>query len=191
MRKLKFHIAQHVYLITFIITLISISYSQAQIPVATDRENVALTLPEIALLDLEPNNSTVSLELPAPTEAGLLNGTVSANNAKWLNYTSAVSLGQRRKVTVEVSSGTIPKGTQLKITSSNSASGAGDRGSTVGSVVLSYSPQLLINNIGGAYTGNGLSRGHALSYSLEVVDVSQLDFDDSNTLSISFTLLDI
>jgi hypothetical protein len=154
-------------------------------------EPVSLNMPAIALLDIEPDNSTISLTIKTPSEAGQFEFKTIESNAKWINYSSATEPNKRRGIFVQLTSGSVPKGTMLTISAANSIGGAGQLGIGTGSINLSYAPQLLINNIGGAYTGNGVNRGHAISYELEIIDVAQLDFDVSQTVTVSFTILDI
>lgn len=163
----------------------------AQTPVANSQESISVGLPEIALLDIEPNSSTITLELPSPQEAGDFVTTATSSNAKWINYTSAVALGNRRRVTAQLSSGTVPAGTSLKILASNSIGGAGTLGSTTGTITLNSTPQTILTNIGGAFTENGSNRGHGLTYSLEVTNVELLDVSSSSTVQITFTLLEL
>ncbi|MCP9767883.1 hypothetical protein EGI22_08160 [Lacihabitans sp. LS3-19] len=158
--------------------------------VASGSVGVNLTLPEIALLDIEPNNSAVSLALKAPNEAGSFVKTASNTNAKWLNYTSAVRQGQFRNVTVQIEYGSVPPGTKISLSANSPSGGGGTLGTSNGTIALSYTPQKIINLIGGAYTGNGANSGHALSYTLEVTQVADLDFNSSGTLGLIYTLID-
>lgn len=152
--------------------------------------NVGVTLPEIALLDIEPNNSAVSLELKMPTEAGTFVKSTQQSNAKWINYSSAVSVGRTRNVFVQIEYGSVPSGTVVKVQASGASGGKGALGISGGTVTLSGSPQRIIQGIGGAATGNGANFGHALTYFLEVSNVSQLDFNASGTVGIIYTLID-
>lgn len=154
-------------------------------------EQVSLNMPAIALMDIEPDNSTITLTMKTPTEAGQFEFKTNESNAKWINYSSATESNKRRGIYVQLTSGSVPMGTTLAISASNSSGGAGQLGFATGTINLSNAPQLLINNIGGAYTGNGANNGHAISYKLEIIDVSKLDIDDSQTVTVSFTILDI
>lgn len=154
-------------------------------------ERVSISMPQIALVDIEPDNSTIVLNLKPAQEAGLFEFETLGNNVKWINYSSAIEVGTRRGIFVQLTSGSVPSGTSLFITAGNSAGGAGVLGSSVGAVQLSNSPSLLIQNIGGAFTGNGANRGHSISYKLEVTDVAKLNYEESQTVTVSFTILDI
>ncbi|HFA52185.1 MAG TPA: hypothetical protein ENJ95_24470 [Bacteroidetes bacterium] len=172
--------------------LMTAHFAAAQ--VATDDHDCTLTIPEIALLDIEPNISTFTLSLDAPTEAGepVTTSASSSNNSKWLNYSSAIAFGAAaRSVSVQVTNGMVPGGLNLMISASpNSGSGAGSLGIPVGPVNVSNAAASLITGIGGAYTGDGSGNGHRLTYSLQITDHGQLDFDESVLLEITFTITD-
>ncbi len=177
------------YLILLFCAFISPKILVAQ-AVSQTSANVGVTLPEIALLDIEPNNSVVSLELKMPTEAGTFVKATQQSNAKWINYSSAVSSGRTRNVFVQIEYGTVPAGTAVKVQASAASGGRGALGVSNGTINLSGSPQRVVQNIGGAATGNGANFGHGLTYFLEVSNVSQLDFNASGTVGIIYTLID-
>lgn len=174
--------------------LLSLLVLPAGAQVATDNHSVGLTIPEIALLDVEPNTSTISLALTPPTEAGLplTASTAATNNSKWLNYTSALAPSStNRTVTVQVTSGTVPSGINLLLQAgSYSGSGAGTTGTSVGQIALNNTAQNLITGIGGCYTGDGSSTGHRLTYTLAISNYAQLNFSQSTNLQITFTISD-
>jgi hypothetical protein len=178
---------RHLFCIFFGLLIPTLVSAQA---VAETITSVGLTLSEVALLDIEPNNSAVSIELKIPTEAGNFIKNAQQTNAKWINYTSAVSSGKTRSVFVQIEYGNVPSGTVLKASASSASGGKGVLGVSGGNITLSNSPQRVILNIGGAVTGNGVNFGHAMSYFLEVNDVSKLDFNTSGTLGIIYTLID-
>jgi hypothetical protein len=161
-----------------------------QTVVSQTSTDVGITLPSVALLDIEPNNSAVLLELKSPTEAGSFVKSTQQTNAKWINYTSAVPSGAFRSVSVQIEYGNVPAGTLLKAHASAPSGGKGTLGVSGGTITVSSSPQRIILNIGGAATGNGANFGHGISYSLEVVNVGQLDFNTSGTVGIIYTLID-
>jgi hypothetical protein len=150
---------------------------------------VNITMPSIALLDIEPNTTGFNLGLTAPTEAGNTITTISTNSSKWINFTSAVTAGATKRVSIRLS-GTIPNGVNLVLTTSSySGTGAGSLGTRVSPLTLSTNEQILINSIGGAFTGNGIDNGYNLNYTLQVTNFSLLR-SQSSTLSVVFTLID-
>lgn len=150
---------------------------------------VSISLPSIALLDVEPNNSGFNLNLTAPTEAGNPLTTTATNNTKWLNFTSAVATGTTRKISVQLS-GSLPNGINLKLVTANYAgTGAGTLGNAVTTLYLSSTQQTVVNNIGGAFTGNGSGNGYNLTYSVEIANYSLLR-NQTAPVSILYTLID-
>ncbi|MBK6977998.1 MAG: hypothetical protein IPH28_13585 [Cytophagaceae bacterium] len=162
----------------------NIAFGQATLSVG-----VNFTLPSVSLLDIAPDRSTFSLSFNAPTEAGNQITTTSTNNTKWLNFTSAVPPSVTRKITASIS-GAMPGGVNLNLAvASVSGAGAGTRGTSAGTVVLSNSPQAIVNNIGGAYTGNGANNGYMLTFTLGIGNFSLLRNQTSN-VTIVYTLVD-
>ena len=172
---------KNIFIIIFIVLTFS-AFSQTSI-------NVAITVPNFALLDIAPDNTAFNLNLVAPTEAGYILTINPANSTKWINFTSAVGVGITRKITAQVS-GTLPVGLNLKLIVSNYAgTGAGVLGTSLGTLILNGTAQIVVNNIGGAFTGNGINNGYNLNYSLEVVDYSLLR-SQTTAFFIIYTLSD-
>jgi hypothetical protein len=153
--------------------------------------NATFNLSQVAMLDLEPNNSTVTLNLSSAIEAGEMASVVMTNNEKWLNFSSAVA-GNSRSISVKIDGGQVPSGIKLKLSTSNFMGiGKGVLGSPSGILTLSSTPQTVVSNIRGAYTGDGINNGYKLTYSLEIFDYTLLDFNQTATLSITLTLSDL
>lgn len=162
----------------------------------TDEDNcsVQFSLPEIALLDIEPTSTTnIELSLTTDPESGLpLTSNDAANQSLWINYTSSLPTGgNNRTVTVQVSGGSIPAGININLSSSAySGSGQGTLGTPSGILILSTTPKTLITNIGRCFTGNGQNNGHRLNYSLSISDFQALRYNNSSTIQVVFTLTD-
>ena len=155
------------------------------------RVDARFKLPLVAMLDLKPNNSTVTLSL-ATNEAGEKAAMVTANNKKWLNFSSAVIGNNARSIFVKIDGGQVPSGIYLKLSTSNvMGNGLGFRGSSAGILTLTSTPQTIVSNIRGAYTGEGIGNGYELTYYLEIFDYKLLDFNQSATLTITLTLTDL
>lgn len=153
--------------------------------------NATFNLSRVAMLDLEPNNSTITLSL-ATNEAGEKAAMVTANNKKWLNFSSAVIGNNTRSISVKIDGGQVPSGIYLKLSTSNVMGiGKGLRGSPAGILTLTNTAQTLISNISGAFTGNGIGYGYELTYYLEIFDYKLLDFNQTSTLTITLTLSDL
>lgn len=168
-----------------IILLINLGFSGF----AQTSAGISITVPSYALLDIAPNNTAFNLNLVAPTEAGNISTINPENSTKWINFTSAVAPGITRRITAQVS-GTLPNGLNLKLVVGNyTGAGAGTTGTSSGTIFLSGTAQIVINGIGGAFTGDGINNGYNLAYSIEVANYSLLKAQ-SNTFSIIYTLID-
>ena len=155
--------------------------------------NATFNLSQVAMLDLEPNNSTVTLSLET-NEAGEKATMATANNKKWLNFSSALtSTAPARSISINIADGQVPSGIYLKLsTSTYKGIGKGALGSpTAIDLTLSSTPQTIISNIRGAFTGDGINNGYELTYYLEIFDYKLLDFNQSATLTITLTLSDL
>ncbi|WP_247234446.1 hypothetical protein [Telluribacter sp. SYSU D00476] len=160
--------------------------------VATTHVPASISLPVVALLDIEPSNDAVVLAIPATTEAGQsLTMSATSNNTKWLNYTSAILAGgSTRRITAQISSGSVPAGVRLLLTvSSPMGAGGGARGGSVTNLALTTAAQTILSGIGGAFTGNGINNGHQLTYSLGISNYSSL-VKTSSTVMVTYTLTD-
>lgn len=179
------------HILAFAILLLSVAQVAGQ---SSDDHDVGLTIPQIALLDIEPNIANITLSLTPPSEAGrpLTVGAAGTNNSKWLNYSSAIApAAPARTVTAQVTSGAVPNGLNLLLqASSYSGGGAGTTGSPVGQVTLNNTAKTIISGIGGSYTGNGANNGHRLTYTLAISDYAQLNYSQSTNLQITFTISD-
>ncbi|WP_341227338.1 hypothetical protein [uncultured Arcticibacterium sp.] len=150
---------------------------------------INLTLPSVAKMDVEPNKNGFNLALTAPSEAGNGITNQTTNSSKWINFTSAVTPGYTRAISANYS-GTALSGLDIIMEiASHSGGGAGARGNSVSSIILSNSSQTIISGIGGAYTGNGINNGYNLTYSLDVTDFSLLR-NASKSLTVVFTMSD-
>lgn len=162
-----------------------------------ESHDLTISIPDVALLDLESSNTTsIILSPESPTTAGLaLDFSNIRNNDIWINYSSIVggSTEPSRIVTVAVSS-TVPDGLLLKVSASSDAGkGGGTVGTPLGTVNLTTEPQNLITGIGSCYTGDGVTKGHRLSYSLELKDAdsyADLDYNQSKEITVTYTLTD-
>ena len=168
--------------------------ANAQADDADDDHTVAISIPEVAILDLEGSTS-VSLSVEAPTEAGeAVDFSNATNNAVWLNYSSIVGASETsRTVSAKISNNTVPGGMLLKVTAASDAgNGDGTVGSSAGQITLTSSNQTVVSGIGSAYTGDGANNGHQLTYAL-VLDptagsYADIDFDEDVTLTITYTI---
>ncbi|WP_111707367.1 hypothetical protein [Lutibacter citreus] len=149
-------------------------------------------LKEIALLNIEPSNTSVILNLESPKLPGEKMTTKAVNNTKWINFTSSLTnKSSSRNISIKIEDGEIPPGILLKIkTDSYQGNGKGKLGSNSNIITLSKKSQTIVSDIGGAYTGHGLYNGYKLTYLLDIDNYKLLNMDNSETLTISLTLTD-
>ena len=169
---------------------------------AQDKDNdshlLKIGVPQVALLDIESTATSngISLTATAPTEAGEKVEFNQENNSLWLNYSSIVGDKNSRSITVQITDGDVPEGINLTVLANKYE---GDGKGTMGeasekSIVLNDKKDVtIIKGIGSAYTGNGSKSGHNLIYKIEQSDdnaYQNLNFDQSTTLTITYTLTD-
>lgn len=163
---------------------------------AYDEHGLSLEIPEISLLTVMPANHVVNLELGLPQNAGSKPGEnqSSTDDDTWLNYTCCMAPGSGyRKVFAQISSGSIPNGIDIQLEVGNlSNQGKGKCGVRyTDKVNLSYSPKVVIHQIGGSCTYRGVNYGHQLTYSLKLKDIDDLILDEPKTyLTVTYTISD-
>jgi hypothetical protein len=163
---------------------------------------VTISIPEVALLDLEVASGTTDVTLvgTAPTEAGLpmTFGTAATNAAIWMNYSSIVKGALSRNVSVAITDGAVPTGLKLTVEASAASSdGKGTLGTASSELTLTNVAQSIVTGIGSSYTGNLATKGRNLTYKLnyatdEATNYAALRFVDlAAPLTITYTLSDI
>ena len=154
--------------------------------------STSFKLKEIALLSIEPSNSTVILNLGSPEFSGGKVEMIAINNEKWINFTSAISNNSSsRNLSVKIEDGNIPDGLELKLKTDNyTGNGKGVLGVKTNIISLNKNSQTIISDIGGAYTGFGQNNGYKVTYLLNIYDYKLLNRNNSQVLTISLTLTD-
>lgn len=164
----------------------------------TDSHQLTINIPDVALLDIESALSNdITLEAAGPTEAGEKLNFDETNTDLWINYSSIVGTDHTRKVTVQITDGDVPAGLDLTVLAgAYSGSGKGTTGTPAASAINLNNKLAadIISGIGSCYTGDGASNGHQLTYqvkeSTDASAYSNLNFDNSATLTITYTLTD-
>lgn len=181
--------------IVSIFTIILLSFTSNAIASDSNSDNhiVTISIPEVALLDLEGAGSII-LEPSQPTEPGEgLDFSTATNSDAWLNYSSVVAAGKSRNITVKLQSDNVPAGLTLKVeANSYQGEGKGTMGNPVQNAVslnADANGQTLISGIGSCYTGDDISNGHNLVYSLEIDPdtYGQLKQDETD-ITVIYTL---
>ncbi len=174
-------------LLAILVVSISTAYSQDS---NSDNHKVSIEIPEIALLDIEPNASKdISITMEAPTEAGETMADQTDNNL-WLNVTSIVATGNTRDISVKIDAPIT--GLDLKVESAAYAgSGFGSWGSAQPEVTLSTADQTLVSGLKSGYTFNGADNGYNLTYTAS--PKAHADFGDmvstiGTDITVTYTL---
>jgi hypothetical protein len=183
--------------ITILASMLATAGAYAQ-DTNTDKHTVEIKIPEVAILDIESSvkSNAIALAPTAPNEAGnSLDFGKAINSDLWINYSSIIGSKSdpSRDVTVMVTEGGIPEGLELLLEAGKDAGkGEGRMGDPTGQISLSGSAQKIITGVGSAYTANGPNVGHNLTYRLKAKDggYASLDFDQNNTVVITYTLSD-
>jgi len=162
--------------------------------------NVSIDIPEVAIMDVESEGSpSISLVVQAPSEAGnMIDLTAAVDSSLWLNYSSVRSqaVESSRAIYAKVISGSVPSGLRLRVKPQPySGSGDGNLGlpsNGINGRILVATDRKIIRNIKTCYTGDGAGNGHRLIYSLEFKNnkYNKLDFDESNTVTVLYTITD-
>ena len=118
-------------------------------------------------------DDALSFEMVAPTKAGdaiTFEASEGSNNAYWLNYSSVVSAGKTNTITATLSEeidGVIIKANVAANAENSSKKGKTGTGKQT-QTLTSGQGTVVVDNIKSCYTGNGVGKGHAIVYSLEV-----------------------
>ena len=188
--------------IFYTLTLITLVAFTGRIEAQDDHDdvhNLSIDIPEVALLDLESEgDKAIKLGPKAPGEAGnALDFSEEQNSDLWINYSSIVGSKTEpsRDITAQITSGKVPEGLVLSVQAGKDAGmGDGEMGKAGEMIRLDDHAQEIIKGVGSAYTGNGPARGHQLTYVLSLDkkegSYARIDFDQSNTLAITYTLTD-
>jgi len=164
-----------------------------------DSHTVTIEIPEVALLDIESTTSNaISLKATAPTEAGEKVEFNQTNSDLWINYSSIVGKESTREVSVQITEGGVPDGLELSVIAREDANkGEGTTGSVAKDAIVLNDKKAatIIKGVGSAYTGNGANKGHNLTYKIaqskDKDSYSKLSFEQSQTITITYTLSDI
>ena len=186
------------YTLSLSLVALAISATMSAQDTNTDNHTIAITIPEVALVDIEPAaTKNITLGFTAPTEAGLPIIPNATNTTLWLNYSSIKSVADpTRNVTVKLKA--IIPGIDIHVTAA-AATGAG--GGTLGTpsaqLTLSAVDQTIVSGIGSAYTGNGANNGHNLTYALAagsgpggVAAYADLQASTTTVATVTYTISD-
>lgn len=186
------------FLIVIVVLVSTKAWAQPGNPIfgLTAEMGVNLDLQSLAILDIESSeNVNFTLSFGTLNEAGdgFVSNPLATNTDTWINYSSAINAGTRR-IEAHISSGTVPTGLELHldVAASSGMSSGGTLGTAaLSTIILSSTPQTAISAIQGAFTGDGASNGHQLTYSLHVVAASYAALENATTpIVITYTFMD-
>ena len=155
----------------------------------TDNHQVSIIIPQISLLDIEPEASKdISITMVAPTEAGNALADQTDNNL-WLNVTSIVASGNTRSISTSIDAAVT--GLDLKVVAgAYSGAGFGSWGTPATELTLGTTSQDLVTGIKSGYTLNGADNGYQLTYT--VSPKAHSDFGDivadTESITVTYTL---
>lgn len=186
-------------ILSLVFTVLSVSINAQDTNSAN--HNIVIGVPNVALLDIESGgaNNDINMSFAVPAEAGLPITPVADNNTLWLNYSSIKKTSTYSR-TVAVSLGTVIPGVAIKVTAAaHTGGGAGTFGLTSGQVTLTTAAQPILTGIGSAWTGDGNTNGHQLTYNVSYggagTGPGTANYADlvvnSNTVVVTYTLSDI
>lgn len=152
-------------------------------------EEITLKVNDYSLI--ETNYAPVALSFATPVPGAPI-ASVS-NSDLFVKLSSVVPGGTHRKMSVQMTSGTVPDGTLLKCISAEctTANSGGDLGVPVSTpIVLSEVDKNLVNQIGTCYTGTGYNDGYQITFTWHPDDPTNYHqiTATSNVITVVFTL---
>ena len=163
----------------------------------TDNHTVSITVPEVALLDIEPGApaKNIAMNFTANGEAGLGLTSPSANASLWLNYTSVVTAGAPDNVRqINVKLTTALAGVDIAVTPATPVFTGGtvaSAGTSGAAVTLTTTAQDIVTGIGSVYTGDGINKGVNVSYGITAPAASFASLVAGTTaVTVTYTLTD-
>lgn len=194
MKKFKFP------LLTLALVTISANMNAQDTNIAT--HNITIGVPNVALLDIESGgaNNNINMSFTVPLEAGLPITPAADNNTLWLNYSSIKKTTTYSRI-VSVKLGAVVPGVDVKVTAAaHTGGGAGTFGLPSAQLTLNATTdQSIISGIGSAWTGDGNTNGHQLTYNVSYggagTGPGTTNYADlvvsSTTAVVTYTLSDI
>ena len=156
--------------------------------------NVLFSIPEVALVDIEPSmNNSVHFSIVPSEESGkspVIKKTTE--EVLWINYSSSMAENvNSRKIVAEIANGQLPGGVQLFLEASvYNGNGEGTLGQPSGKINLGPQPKPLISGIGNCYTNDGANNGHSLNFSLKINDYAEIRSKEEAQFTILYTITD-
>jgi hypothetical protein len=159
----------------------------------SDNHNITISIPSVAILDIEPSGSkNILMGFIAPTEAGLPITAAATNNTLWLNYSSIkTATVTTRHISAKLDA--LIAGVDIKVTAGAPVGGVGTLGQPTSTLTLTTTDQSLISLIGSAYTEDGSGKGHNLTYTITPSTTStygNLEATTTGIAKVTYTFVD-
>lgn len=151
------------------------------------RNSINMSIPSLSLISFNEGEQNITQQTEVKGDGQVSQIISSPGEETWINYASIVEEGFTNEITIQISSGYIPPGIQVKVLPGDyTGNGKGEVGTAAELIVLSQKPRAIIENIGSCYTGKGVNNGHKLSYIWETTDNNK-NIEDYENYSITVT----
>lgn len=168
-----------------LITLIQQTQAIGQEDANTTKLPVQMAIPPSAKLSLSGSDMQLQLIKGSGTQQVL---TPNAVGEIWINYSSVVEPNTTNTIYASLTTDELPPEIAIKLkVGKDVGAGQGQTGSPTIPIILSSNPQAIITNIGSCFTGQGINKGHLLSYSWDLLpnfDPEIIKKDDLNNLTV-------
>ena len=174
----------------------SLAFSLSAQDSGVETQAIGVAIDAHALVDVVADEIVFDFSADDPAEAGspFVLG-ANKNQTTHLNYSLMLSNGGVADGTISVRINDMNEGMHMTLLADGTPAASLDQGAygTLGTVapnfdatqganpvILTATDQVLIENIGSSYTGNGSGNGYLLQYTAHINDYSQLDADNGS-----------
>lgn len=128
----------------------------------TATNSLSLGLPELNLI--ASSATTINLQLTTTT-AGQAVESSKSDSSTYVQISSIVAGNQTRDLSAQITAGTVPTGTNLKLVGqSPNGNFAGTAGTLSAQATLAGTSSVIVTGIGSCYSGTSLDDGYRLKY---------------------------
>ncbi|HPF52858.1 MAG TPA: hypothetical protein PK335_14855 [Draconibacterium sp.] len=155
--------------------------------------NVRFSIPEIAVMDIEPDYNNIEFSVSASADPGGEPALKQiSGESVWINYSSAIRKnGNKRSINAQVTDNSLPEGISFYIeASAASPFGSRNQGVSTGKVKITQEPRPIITGIGSCFTGDGVNMGHELRYFVEITDFEKIESKTDQVFTVMYTITD-
>lgn len=173
-------VSDRILLLLFILFLpVELVFSQDNIV----QMPVKVSIPSVSLVSFAGSTKQLKDIRNKGTEQTI---TPSTLDTTWLNYSSIIDGNSTNSICVNINSGYLPAEVVVKLNvGEDVGAGAGTMGKSTGQISLTEYPQAIVTDIGTCYTGQGINKGHQLTYSWEWKPPYDADHSSIDDVKIS------